>query len=230
MTKIKQALLISCVSLIATGCTQRMQDLGDSFEFAYNGFPDAEKSWEEINALPYASLYAQLDNGPQGFMVLAFAEPSQHTSPNLKWLSAKHEMIVTRSGRIIKTVNFADGNLTATQTDTPDPLSVGLTTITMPHTWSRKIDWQPGNHSGYLAKSTFNHVGAQTILVNGTRVETAHYRELVSLPSLDVQWTNDYWVNNSNGNVIKSYQHLAPHLPAVTLTYLKPYQGSDHEE
>ncbi|NUY57701.1 YjbF family lipoprotein [Salinivibrio sp. EAGSL] len=213
------------IALTITGCTQRIQDLSDSFKFAYQGFPDAQKSWDEINALPYASLYAQLDNGPRGFMVLAFVEPSDHPSPNLKWLSGENEMLVTRNGRLVKTVNLVDGNLAATHTDTPDPLSVGLNTLSMPHTWSRTIDWQPGNHSGYRADSTFKRRKLQNISVNGTPVATTHYTEYVTLPALDTQYTNDYWIANDTGKIIKSYQHLAPGLPAVTLTHLKPYQG-----
>ncbi|WBA17108.1 YjbF family lipoprotein [Salinivibrio kushneri] len=219
------SILAIFIALTITGCTQRIQDLSDSFKFAYQGFPDAEKSWDEINALPYASLYAQLDNGPRGFMVLAFAEPSQHPSPNLKWLSGDHEMIVTRNSRIVKTVNFAEGNLTATQVNSPDPLSIGLATIQMPYTWSRKLDWQPGNHSGYRADSTFKRGKPQNVSVNGTPVATTHYTEDVTLPALDIQYTNDYWIANDTGKIIKSYQHLAPGLPAVTLTHLKLYQG-----
>ncbi|WP_051416074.1 YjbF family lipoprotein [Salinivibrio socompensis] len=206
-----------------------MQNFSDSFKFAYQGFPDAHKSWEEIDALPYASLYAQLDNGPQGFMVLAFAEPSQHPSPNLKWLSGDNEMLVTRNGRLVKTVNLTDGNLMATYTDSPDPLSVGLATMIMPHTWSRTIDWQPGNHSGYRADSIFKRGKTQSVSVNGTPVQTTHYIELVTIPALNVQYTNDYWLANDTGRIVKSYQHLAPNLPAVTLTHLKPYQGGADE-
>ncbi|MPS31265.1 MULTISPECIES: YjbF family lipoprotein [unclassified Salinivibrio] len=217
------------IALATTGCTQRMQDLSDSFKFAYQGFPDAKKSWDEINALPYASLYAQLDNGPRGFMVLAFAEPSQHPSPNLKWLSGDHEMIVTRNNRIVKTVNFAEGNLTTTQVNSPDPLSIGLSTIHMPHQWSRTLDWQPGNHSGYRADSTFTRGKPQTISVNGTKADTVQYHERVTLPTLNVDFTNHYWVSEDTGRMVKSYQHLAPGLPAVTLTHLKPYQGGADE-
>ncbi|QCP02437.1 YjbF family lipoprotein [Salinivibrio kushneri] len=229
MIKTNQAILTICIALVSVGCTQRVKDLNDSFKFAYHGFPDAKKSWEEINALPYASLYAQLDSGPQGFMVLAFVEPSQHPSPNLKWLSGENEMIVTRNSRIVKTVNFAEGNLTATQVDTPDPLSVGLSTIKMPHRWSRTIDWQPGNHSGYRAESIFKRGKMQAISINGTQVETIKYHEFVTFPTLDTQFTNHYWVTVETGKVIKSYQHLAPDLPAVTLTHLKSFQGGSHD-
>jgi len=229
MTKTNQAIVVTLIALISSGCTQRIQDLGDSFKFAYQGYPDVRKSWDEINALPYASLYAQLDNGPQGFMVLAFVEPSQHPSPNLKWLSGDNEMLVTRNGRLVKTVNLTDGNLTATHTGSPDPLSVGLNTITMPHTWSRTIDWQPGNHSGYRADSTFKRGKPQNVSVNGTPVITTRYTEFVTIPALDTQYTNDYWIANDTGKIIKSYQHLAPGLPAVTLTHLKSYQGGEDD-
>lgn len=218
--------LLFVISL-TVGCTQRIQDFGESFKFAYHGYPDITKSWEEIQRLPYASMYAQLDGGPRGFLVLGFVEPSQHPAPNLKWLSAENEMLVTRDGRLVKTVNLTQGNLIKTIYDSPDPLSYGLLDLPMPQSWSYHIDWQPNNHSGYQVRATFERGETSTLDFNGTPIKTVSFYEKISIPELNKQYTNRYWVNAQTGRLIQSYQYLAPGLPAVTLTYLKDYQSED---
>ena len=53
---------------------------------------------DEIQNMPYASQYMQLNGGPQLFVVLAFAENGQQ-----KWVTQDRAILVTQHGRIVKT-------------------------------------------------------------------------------------------------------------------------------
>ncbi|KLV03995.1 lipoprotein YmcC precursor [Photobacterium aquae] len=215
-----------------SGCSQKFNDVNDTIKLAVFGDPDISLTREDINRSPYASIYAQIDNGPQAFMVLALAEKEHTLSTNpttapapqqLKWVSADKGMLVTQSGRLVKTLNLPQGNLVSVHSAQPDPLALGLHLSDTPHQWQATYDWQPGYHYGYIGNSTFSLQGNNTIVINQTAVETLHVIETVNFDTIDISYQNHYWLNPTTGTVMKSSQHLAPTLPVVTLTVLKPF-------
>ncbi|UTV26991.1 YjbF family lipoprotein [Photobacterium atrarenae] len=214
-----------------SGCSQKFNDVNDTLRLALLGETDVQKSELEIQSLPYASLYARLGDGPQAFMVLALAEPRFGSSPNsqqplqLKWLSSDQGMLVTEHGRLVKTLNLPSGNLSALQSTVTDPLAQGLHLAQTPKHWQRKIDWQPGYHFGYQLNSKFSNQGKAVVLINDTPVETLHFTEHVTVESLAMTFDNDFWLHPQTGTVLKSRQKLAPGLPYVEITLLKPFSA-----
>ncbi|WEM41582.1 YjbF family lipoprotein [Photobacterium sp. DA100] len=226
--------------LSLAGCSQKFKDVNDTVNLAFFGDQDVALNAEEISQLPYASLYARVDDGPQAFMVLAFAEnrstlglthhsdlsstiTAEHMSTQLKWVSADKGMLITESGRIVKTLNLPAGNLVSSDSYQPDPLALGLHLASTPTQWQRTIDWQPGYHFGYPVKSQFVFVSEETLDINGTNKLTKHFVEHVSIPTLNIEYNNHWWIEPNNGMVIKSKQKLAPNLPYIELTLLKPF-------
>ncbi|MGF1714567.1 YjbF family lipoprotein [Photobacterium chitinilyticum] len=236
ITQFNRFLLCLMLALVSSGCSQKFNDVSDTMSLAFFGNDDTSLSNYDITNLPYASIYARVNNGPQAFMVLAIAQPitrSYHatdTSINtqlnpiqLKWMSADRAMLVTESGRIVKTVNLPNANLTNSYSDQPDPLMLGLHRNSTPTYWHRYIDWQPGYHSGYTLSSSFTFEGKEVIKLNESPVETLHFSENVSVKSLDESYINHFWINPNNGKVLKSLQILAPGQPYIEITLLKPY-------
>ncbi|UXI00533.1 YjbF family lipoprotein [Photobacterium sp. TY1-4] len=220
-------LLLAMLSL--SGCSQKFNDVNDTLHLALLGENDIQKSDLEIQSLPYASMYARLGNGPQAFMVLALAEPTFGINPaqlpsfQLKWLSNDQGMLVTEHGRLIKTLNLPTGNLLTTQSTTTDPLALGLHLAKTHKHWQRQIDWQPGYHFGYQLHSEFSSQGTAVILINETPVETLHFTEHVTVESLALNFDNDFWLHPQTGTVLKSRQKIAPGLPYIEMTLLKPF-------
>ncbi|PSU29840.1 YjbF family lipoprotein [Photobacterium lutimaris] len=223
------------VSLTA-GCSQNFKDVNDTMSLAFWGEDDASLNAADINQLPYASLYAQIEDGPQAFMVLALAEdkPSLTSNPNdsstkteknlqLKWLSSDKGMLVTQAGRLVKTLNLPQGNLVAVESDFTDPLALGLHLSDTPTVWQYTLDWQPGYHYGYQALSQFEPQGKQVVTVNEQPVDVLYFVETVSVEKLNIAYQNEYWLSPNNGQVIKSRQKPAPNLPYIELTILKPF-------
>ncbi|PSV18348.1 YjbF family lipoprotein [Photobacterium kishitanii] len=230
---ISKLLLISTAALLLSGCSQKITSVNDTVRLAVQGSADIHKSAYTVAALPYASTYVRIDNQTQLFMVLALAESataetitntSPKTSPpQLKWLASDNGMLVTQSGRIIKTVNLSTGNLLATQSQTPDPLALGLHLASTPTTWQRTIDWQPGYHIGYQLDSQFVFEQPEVLTINGNSVPVLRFRENVTVKQLDRHYSNTFWVDQTTGKVVKSQQYLAPSLPSVEMTILKPF-------
>ncbi|MGF1726755.1 YjbF family lipoprotein [Photobacterium nomapromontoriensis] len=220
--------------ILLSGCSQKFNDVNDTMQLALFGNADATLSAERISHLPYASIYATVDNGPQAFMVLALAEPTATfgnnqtkpnniTPPTLKWLSSDNGMLITQAGRLIKTLNLPLGNLLSVSSAQVDPLINGLHLPNTARTWTRTIDWQPGYHAGYRVTSHFEQHPNQIIMINQQPKETLYFTELVAVEALDVTFVNAFWLDPTTGNVIKSHQKLAPSLPYVDITVLKPY-------
>ncbi|WP_051563832.1 YjbF family lipoprotein [Enterovibrio calviensis] len=225
------------LALPLSGCSQKSTALSDTFSVAAFGPQDIEKSVEDIEALPWASIYAKLDGDAQAFMVLGFAEKRALLTEDtdlkadasaiyqLKWLSANNEMVVTESGRLMKTVGLQNGNLLNSESDAIDPLRLGLHKESTPTFWARTIDWQPGNHFGYTLTSSFENKGIQTLVINEKPIEALYFVETVDVPKLDIQYKNEFWISSQSGRVLSSKQVIAPTLPSIEITILKPFSS-----
>lgn len=66
------ALILICLLLQA--CSATTKGLGDSLWDSLFGTPGVQLTDDDIQNMPYASQYMQLNGGPQLFMVLAFSE------------------------------------------------------------------------------------------------------------------------------------------------------------
>lgn len=226
------SLLTASIALMGiSGCSQRISALNDTIKLAFIGDSDIKLTTEQVKANPYASIYVKIDDTPQAFVVLAFAEPKQTLTPvrpvpeviELKWLSADNAMLVTVNGRLVKTQSLLTGNLAAIESSEPDPILLGLHLSSTPKTWTRTIDWQPGYHYGYKINSQFSFIAEEEILINDTPTQALHYSERVSVEGLNIQYQNEFWLKPDNGHVIKSRQKIAPNLPFIDITLLKPF-------
>ncbi|WP_407330973.1 YjbF family lipoprotein [Enterovibrio sp. 27052020O] len=226
-----KAAALMCVMSALSGCSQKFEDVQDTVSLALFGHDDVVIAPAKIEDLPYASLYAKTDSSGQAFMVLGYASPSVSNLPRpeqnvqLKWLSANGEMLVTEFGRIVKTVNLLGGNLTASYSLDADPLALGLLNNSTPYQWRRKVDWQPGSHSGYTLESRFELQGENTLMVNEKPVSTLHFIEYVHAPELNIRFENEFWLHPVSGKVMASQQTPAPGLASIEITILKPFAG-----
>ncbi len=80
----RPALILICLLLQA--CSATTKELGNSLWDSLFGTPGVQLTDDDIQNMPYASQYMQLNGGPQLFVVLAFAEDGQQkpVQPRLK--------------------------------------------------------------------------------------------------------------------------------------------------
>ncbi|GGP54591.1 hypothetical protein GCM10009347_21780 [Shewanella algicola] len=235
MFSIYQKLLILILFCTLTGCSNTFVQIGGMFKESVIGLPDDDITAVDIEKSPYASIHVKINNAHRSYVLLAFAEapqtlPATNFNPQnmeLKWVSSDFGMLVTRNGRLLKTLNLFDGNLLEINSKQPDPLALGLHLNSTPLHWQSTIDWQPGYHINYEQRSTFSFVADETVIINDKPLNLKKFNEHIVIPDLDLEYDNQFWVDAANGNVMKSYQKIAPNLPFIEITLLKPYGFKD---
>jgi hypothetical protein len=210
--------LISLVILTSvTGCADYAKTVGDTVKLAVMGQPDVEIPAQKIAQIPYATAYLKIGEAPRAFVVLAFAE-----NGNMKWVSADKHMIVTRAGRLIKTIGFGEDIRYQDNLET-DPLASGLLKITTPLKWQHRAEWSQVYRSGYELFSEFQAKGAETVTILDKPRTLQRFDEKVTIPALNTSYTNQFWLDPVSGKVVQSNQYMGPNLALVQFTVLKPY-------
>ncbi|NKI76320.1 YjbF family lipoprotein [Dickeya sp. CFBP 2040] len=205
-------------SLLLSGCSQQQTLVRQMVGQAIWGQDNTSVTPEQVRRLPYASAYLKLGKIPQAFIVLAFAENHQ-----LKWLSADKGIVTTSvGGRLIKTQDLGEDILQVENIE-QDPLTLGLLKPGTPKQWHTRIYWRLVFRGGYDAQSRFERVGMETVTILDKPRQLVRFDEQVAFPSLGKAYTNHYWLDPENGQVIKSHQYMGPDMALVEFTLLKPY-------
>ncbi|MCV9878032.1 YjbF family lipoprotein [Brenneria izbisi] len=217
MAKMNVLIAIPLASIILTGCSQKMDAFSRTAKLAFLGQDDTYVTARQVENTPYASAYLKVGDAPQAFVVLAFAEQEQ-----LKWIAADKNMIVTQHGRLVKTQGFGEDITNVNNLDR-DPLALGLLKSTTPMTWQSRFEWAQVFRGGYEVTSIFRSRGKETLTILDKSRELVRFDEQVTVPALNASYTNSYWIEPSNGQVVQSYQYMGPDMALVKFTVLKPY-------
>lgn len=143
----RPALILICLLLQA--CSATTKELGNSLWDSLFGTPGVQLTDDDIQNMPYASQYMQLNGGPQLFVVLAFAEDGQQ-----KWVTQDQATLVTQHGRLVKTLLGGD-NLIEVNNLAADPL-IKPAQIVDGATWTRTMGWTEYQQVRYAtARSVF---------------------------------------------------------------------------
>lgn len=153
----RPALILICLLLQA--CSATTKELGNSLWDSLFGTPGVQLTDDDIQNMPYASQYMQLNGGPQLFVVLAFAEDGQQ-----KWVTQDQATLVTQHGRLVKTLLGGD-NLIEVNNLAADPL-IKPAQIVDGATWTRTMGWTEYQQVRYAtARSVFKWDGTDTVKV-----------------------------------------------------------------
>ncbi len=82
-------------ALFLAGCTHSQQSMVDTFRASLFDNQDITVADQQIQALPYSTMYLRLNEGQRIFVVLGYIEQEQS-----KWLSQDNAMLVTHNGRL----------------------------------------------------------------------------------------------------------------------------------
>ena len=205
-------LVIPLICLLLQACSPSTKGLGKSLWESVSGASGVQLTDDEIQTMPYASQYMQLNGGPQIFVVLAYAENGQ-----LKWLTQDRAMLVTQHGRLVKTQLGGDNLLTVNNLGN-DPL-VHPNQITDGARWTRTMGWTEHQQVRYAtATSTFHWDGNDTLTMAGQNTAVRVLEEKVT--TSEASWRNRYWVD-SEGQIRQSEQYLGAGTFPVKTTLIK---------
>jgi len=205
------------LSMLLFGCADNNMDSYQQLKFIFSGNEAIAISPETINKLPYASAFVTVDDRPRIFVVLAFAENNR-----LSWVSSDRGMIVTKHGRITKTLKlyndldyFADTMI--------DPLS--QSSITSGAQFSFSAEWEKDRRSGRSMHSVFRQLVDENLDINGTIIATSLYEEIVQSIKDGQTWKNYYWLDKKSGLIRKTIQKLGPDNSTIEMVFTKPYSS-----
>lgn len=185
------------------------------------GVPRYPLSDAQIEALPYASIGVRIGGGSGVVMILATIDGEE-----LTWVSTDRVVLITRRGRLVKTIGLPRDLLHLRETG-PDPLSLALRedSTVLESRVARIIDIRPRDDFSVPVGSRFEKLGEETLTVLGAEHRVVKLRERVTVAKWRWSTDNLFWVDPDSGRVWKSRQQFCPDVPAITFELLKPAAG-----
>jgi len=179
-------------------------------------FGKARITREQAAAIPYASLGYRIDDGNQGLLVLA-----TDSGGDLLWTSAAHVVIVTRDGRIIRTVGLGQ-DLSNTTSRDQSGLPPPAAAVRTPFSSTRLEDFADLSLYGVQVSCRAKLVGGQNIKILGQAIATSRVDEACSSRNPDWSFTNSFWVDKDSGFVWRSRQQVHPKGAPVEIEIFRP--------
>ena len=98
-------------------------------------------------------------------------------------------MVVTRHGRIVKTLGFGADLLHSSAAE-QDPLALGLLNKETPLHWQHREVWAQQHQGGYTLNSTFVIKGHESVSIQGKAYDLMRVEEQVDVPAMNTQYIN----------------------------------------
>jgi hypothetical protein len=170
---------------------------------------------DQAASIPYASMGYSLDGGNQMLLVLA-----TDSGRELLWTGPSHAVIVTRDGRIVRTVGLGHdlAGLTTPGTAAPAPAAASRGSFTS----SRLEDFPELGLYGTLVSCRARLVGRQTIQILDQAITTNRVDEACQSQRPDWSFVDSYWVDPDNGLVWRSRQHIHPKGAEIETEVFRP--------
>jgi hypothetical protein len=178
-------------------------------------FGNVRVTRDQAASIPYASMGYSLDNGNQMLLVLA-----TDSNGELLWTGPSHVVIVTRDGRIIRTVGLGHDLAGLTMRNGPAPAPAAA--VRGPFTSTRLEDFPELGIYGAQVSCRARLVGQQKIDILGQAVTTNRVDEACRSPKTDWSFVDTYWVDSNNGMVWRSRQHIHPKEEEIETELFRP--------
>jgi len=171
---------------------------------------------DQAAAVTYASMGYSLDGGNQAMLILA-----TDSGGELLWTSGAHVVIVTRDGRIVRTLGLGHdlAGVTTRNGATTPALSAAFRA---PFTSSRLEDFPELGLFGIQVSCRTRMVGRQSIKILGQAISTVRVDESCRSNRPDWSFTDNFWVDADNGQVWQSRQHVHPQGGTVETEIFRP--------
>ena len=179
-------------------------------------FGNVRVTREQAAAIPYATLGYSVDGGNQTVLILATDNGGEQL-----WTSPAHVVIVTRDGRIIRTLGLGHDLSSLTTRDTSAPVAPA-SAIRAPFTSTRLEDFPELGLYSAIVSCRAHAVGRQTIKVLGQAISTIRVDEACQCHKPDWSFVDSFWVDTDNGLVWRSRQHVHPKGGVIETEIFRP--------
>lgn len=236
MSRTFQVLMSVGAIALLSGCTAVFSDVKSTINYAFSQTSAAQLTPAEIAAFPYSAHYVTLDDQPRALLVLGYIDPHQNGSL-YNWISGDQETVVTQNGRIIRTVGLDQSLVMRTHLDA-DPLHCFQTHLGSSESFTgieeavcstesrHELDIESSAvPTSIFASSHFELLGMELInLPNESSVTTYKVEETITynVPGRNrpQMGKSIFWLE-SDGHIVKSWQHIIPGYPVIKMTQVK---------
>jgi hypothetical protein len=205
-------LLVRCSSDPNSDTAGLTRVLGQSLDVFSGG---SSVSLKEVKSMPFASIGVRIGTGAQTMLLLA-----TETGRSTVWTSALHIALEIQSGRILRTAGMTQ-NLSGTTFSGADPLDAGLQSLHTPADVNRSLDFSDLNAFGIAVNSTIEPTGIAAVDILGTSITCVHAVEHCTSPTLNWNFTNEYWASQHSGVVWRSVQSIHPNFDPIEIELLR---------
>lgn len=201
------------------GCANSVmtQTVVTAFENSFGGASAFNPDYPD--KLPYASITVSIKNLQRALLVLGKAEHGE-----LHWMSSDRGVLVTRNGRLVRTVGLPE-NLLRTDFLEPDLFDSESGVQEKARLTKRLIDIAPGNRFGMLVEARLERETKETVQIHTRTHDTVRFTEHCEVKQLSWKFTNTYWLGN-DGIVWRSLQYISPGLGPIQIEVNKPFLES----
>ena len=209
------------LSLALAGCNSTGQsDFAQFYQAARQSFATSFGSGrvtkDQAAAIPYASIGYRLNDGAEQLLVLATDANGEQL-----WTSNAHIVIVTRGGRIARTVGLPQ-DVSAVTPQTGLQLPAIAAALKGTETYTRLEDFPDLPAYGAAIICTAVSKGRETIAVLGRGISTARIDEACRSAELKWTFTDNYWLDPDSGLVWRSVQHIHPKGGKIEIETFRP--------
>lgn len=203
-----------CGAFLLAGCTAVTDETFETIKYAFSSPQDAHLTEQQIAEFPYTAVYARWEDSARLLVVLGFAD-----GDDLSWITAERETLVTRSGRVVRTIGV-DTELLAVSNLAQDPLQCVLDTDNCILSWERAIDIERHQQRySRIVTSEFSVQGEENLqLPDGKSYQVTRIEEHGQMG--EQAFVNIFWLE-ADGHVVKSRQQIIPERAALELTQVK---------
>jgi len=171
---------------------------------------------DQAASVSYASMGFSLDGGNQSMLVLA-----TDSGGELLWTSAAHVVIVTRDGRIVRSLGLGHdlSGLTTPHGASRPLLSAALSG---PFTSTRLEDFPELGRYGVQLSCRAHMVGRLSIKILGQSIPVTRVDESCRSSQPEWSFTDNFWLDSESGLVWRSRQHVHPQGGTVETEIFRP--------
>jgi hypothetical protein len=215
---ISRLLVLAC-AIGLTGCSSQPDWMYQQYfqlvrQSVAGSFGSHHVTREEAAAIPYASLGYRVDGSPQSLLVLASDVGGEEL-----WTAKTRVVILTRDGRIVRTVGLAhDLSAVAAQ----GALSAPSSALKGPFSSVRLADFPDLAAYGTELKCAASTAGPETVSILGSAIRTIRVDESCRNAALGWSFVDNYWIDPHNSLVWRSRQHIHPKGETVEIEMLRP--------
>ena len=210
------ALLAAACSSSGSGNTNYSQFYQILRQSVSASFGNARITREQAAAIPYATMGYSLEGGNQALLVLGTDSGNQ-----LLWTSSAHVVIVTRDGRIVRTLGLGHDLSGMTARDNAKPVAPSAA-IHAPFASTRLEDFPELGLYGVIVSCRAHAVGRQPVKILGQAISTIRVDEACQSRNPDWSFVDSYWVDADNSLVWRSRQHVNPKGGVVEIEIFRP--------